>query len=291
MRFGLMGLALAAFCAVGARAHAAGELRVVGIEAQYANVAAQIGGAYVRVSAIETDPNTDPHEFEVSPQVAGALAGADIVVENGLGYEGWADQMLAGSSAQVISAQAAMGLPATTANPHLWFDPACMPAVAKALATAYAAKDPAHAAYYQARLAAFDASLKPWLALIGQIRTEFGGMKVAVTEPVADDLLQAAGLDIATPWSLQAAIMNGTDPAPQDVDTEDALIAGGKVELLAYNQQVTDPLTEHFQALAKNSDVRLLAVYEIMPSATKSYQDWMMGETNALAQALAASGQ
>ena len=41
---------------------------------------------------------------------------------------------------------------------------------------------------------------------------------VAVTEPVGDDLLQALGADIKTPFSLQAAIMNGTDPAPQDVD-------------------------------------------------------------------------
>ncbi|WP_298281714.1 metal ABC transporter solute-binding protein, Zn/Mn family [Acidocella sp.] len=290
MRFGLLGLALAALCGAGLPAMAA-TLRVVGIEAQYANVAAQIGGPYVSVSAVEASPDTDPHEFEVSPQVAGMLTGADIVVENGLGYEGWADQLLAGSGVEVISAAAAMGVPATTANPHLWYDPACMPAVAKALAAAYAAKDPAHAAYYQARLAAFDASLKPWLALIGQIRAEFGGMKVAVTEPVADDLLTAAGLKIVTPWSLQAAIMNGTDPAPQDVDAQNQLIAAGAVQLLAYNQQVTDPLTEHFQALAKNSNVRLLAVFEIMPRGVKSYQDWMMGETNALAQALAASGQ
>jgi len=138
---------------------------------------------------------------------------------------------------------------------------------------------------------AFDASLAPWRTLIAQLKAEFGGMKVAVTEPVADDLLQAAGLDIATPWSLQAAIMNGTDPAPQDVTTEQNLIAGGQVQLLAYNEQVTDPLTENFQALAKNSNVRLLAVFEIMPVQAKSYQDWMLGETRALAQALAASGQ
>jgi len=266
-------------------------LHVVGIEAQYANVAAQVGGPYVSVTAIETDPNTDPHEFEVSPRVAGQFAGADIVVENGLGYEAWADKMLAGTKAQVISAQKLLNLPDSTPNPHLWYDPATMPAVAYALAAAYGAKDPAHAGYYKAQAVAFDASLAPWRTLIAQLKAEFGGMKVAVTEPVADDLLQAAGLDIATPWSLQAAIMNGTDPAPQDVTTEQNLIAGGQVQLLAYNEQVTDPLTENFQALAKNSNVRLLAVFEIMPVQAKSYQDWMLGETRALAQALAASGQ
>jgi len=112
-------------------------LHVVGIEAQYANVAAQVGGPYVSVTAIETDPNTDPHEFEVSPRVAGQFAGADIVVENGLGYEAWADKMLAGTKAQVISAQKLLNLPDSTPNPHLWYDPATMPAVAYALAAAY----------------------------------------------------------------------------------------------------------------------------------------------------------
>src|SRR6185437_2296035 len=45
---------------------ASGPVRAVGIENQYADVIAQIGGKDVDVSAIETDPNTDPHSFEVS---------------------------------------------------------------------------------------------------------------------------------------------------------------------------------------------------------------------------------
>jgi zinc/manganese transport system substrate-binding protein len=104
-------------------------------------------------------------------------------------------------------------------------------------------------------------------------------------------MLQAAGLDIATPWGLQAAIMNGTDPAPQDVSAQQALLAPGGAQVLVYNQQVTDSLTESFLALAKNEDVRVLGVYELMPAGVKSYQNWMESETAALAQDLAASGQ
>jgi zinc/manganese transport system substrate-binding protein len=264
-------------------------LHAVGAENEYADVLAQIGKPYVAVSAIESDPNTDPHEFEVSPKVAAALAGANVVVENGAGYDSWADPLLSGSKAIILNAQRLRGLPDDIANPHLWYDPATMPVVARAIAAAYARLDPAHAATYQENASAFIASLKPWTDLIAELRATYAGTKVAVTEPVADYLLQAVGLDIATPYTLQAAIMNGTDPAPQDVATQDDLLNGQKVQVFVHNAQVTDPVTENFLALAQNNNIRVVAAFETMPLKA-TYQSWMLGETKALAQALAASG-
>jgi zinc/manganese transport system substrate-binding protein len=244
----------------------------------------------VEVTAIESDPNTDPHEFELSPDVAKQLFAADVIVANGLGYDGWADKLLAALHGTVITAQAVLKLPDSTANPHLWYDPATMPAVARAVAAAFAAKDPAHASVYAANEKAFEASLAPWVSALAQMKMEYAGTQVAVTEPVADDLLHAAGLKIATPFSLEAAIMNGTDPAPQDVTAEQALLAPNGAQVFVYNQQVSDSLTESFLALAKNEGVRVLGVYELMPAGAKTYQAWMEGETAALAQDLAASG-
>lgn len=272
-------------------AQAAPVLQAVGVENEYADVMAQIGGPYVQVSAILSDPNTDPHEFEISPQVAGELAQADVVVKNGLGYDGWADKLLRGSHAIVISAQQVRGLPDDTPNPHLWYDPATMPAVARAVAQAFAAKDPAHAAYYQAQVKIFDASLQPWRDELAQIRAHYAGTPVAVSEPVADALLRAAGLKILTPFTLEQAAMNGTDPAPQDVATQQELITSRQVALYVFNQQVRDSLSDSFRALAQQSNLRVLGVYETMPKGAKHYQDWMLGETKALAQALAARGQ
>jgi zinc/manganese transport system substrate-binding protein len=263
-------------------------LHAVGLESQYANVMAQIGGPFVQVIAIESDPNTDPHEFELSPDVAKALYGADVIVANGLGYDDWADRLLAHARGTVISAQAVRHLPDAAPNPHLWYDPATMPAVARAVAAAYAARDPAHAAQYAANEKTFEASLQPWLAQLAQVKRTYAGTPVAVTEPVADDMVQAAGLRIATPFSLQAAIMNGTDPAPQDVSTQQELLGGAKVRVFLYNQQVTDALTVSFRATAKKAGVPVLGVYELMPADAKTYQQWMERETAALAQDLAA---
>ncbi|MBB5374129.1 metal ABC transporter solute-binding protein, Zn/Mn family [Acidocella aromatica] len=290
MRWGMLASAAALVLGAGA-AQAQPVLHAVGIENEYADVMSQIGGPYVRVSAIVTDPNTDPHEFEISPQVAGELASADVVVENGLGYDGWADKLLSGTHATVISAQRVRNLPNSTPNPHLWYDPATMPAVAKAVADAFATKDPAHAAYYQGQVTVFDASLKPWLDELAQVKAHYAGTPVAVSEPVADYLLQAAGMKILTPFTLEEAAMNGTDPAPQDVSTQQDLLVSRKVAVYVFNQQVQDTLSDSFRALAQQSNLRVLGVYETMPKRAKSYQNWMLGETKTLAEDLAAGGQ
>src|SRR5580698_1027225 len=73
---------------------ATGVVNAIGVENEYADVISQIGGKYVKVMAIETDPNTDPHSFEVSPKVATEIASADLIVKNGIGYDDWADKII-----------------------------------------------------------------------------------------------------------------------------------------------------------------------------------------------------
>ena len=267
---------------------AAATIHAVGIENQYANVIGQIGGEYVTVTAIESNPNTDPHTFEASPAVAREIAAAQIVVRNGVGYDGWAEKLLAADhSAQrkVIVVQDLLHLPKSTQNPHLWYKPETMPAVAKAVARSLTELDPAHAAYFTANVRKFDASLRPWYQAIASFKAQFGGTPVAVTEPVADYLLQAAGCDIKTPWKLQAAIMNGTDPAPQDVSIQDQLIKQHQVKVFLYNQQVTSALTASFLGKAKAATIPVVGVYESMPTGY-SYQSWMLAEVHALSNAV-----
>jgi len=265
-------------------------IKAVGVENEYADVISQIGGRYVEVTAIETDPNTDPHTFEISPRVAGRIASADLIVKNGLGYDSWADKIIAASpdaTRKVIDVQQLLGLPDSTPNPHLWYDPGTMPEVARAVADDLSALEPAEASYFEANAKKFDASLAPWRAAITSFKAKYGGTPVAVTEPVADYMLQAVGCEIATPFSLQAAIMNGTDPSPQDVATQNRLFTGHRVKVFVYNQQVTDPLTQSFLALAKKNGIPVVGVYETMPVPGYNYQSWMVAEVNALQRAAA----
>jgi zinc/manganese transport system substrate-binding protein len=268
---------------------APGVINAIGVENEYADVIAQIGGKYVQVSAIITDPNTDPHTFEVNPKVAAQVASADLIVKNGVGYDAWADKIIAAApngKRKVIDTQHLLGLPNNTPNPHLWYDPKTMPAVAKAVAADLSALNPGQAAYFEANVRKFDASLKPWMAAIASFKAHYPKTPVAVTEPVADYMLEIAGTDVATPFSLQSAIMNGTDPSPQDVTKQNSLLADRKVKVFVYNQQVTDALTQSFLNLAKKNGIPVVGVYETMPTPGFTYQSWMLAEVNALEKAV-----
>jgi len=264
-------------------------MTAVGAENQYANVIGQIGGKYVRVTAIESNPSIDPHAFEASPSVAQEVTAAQLVVQNGLGYDTFMDKIEAAAPSparKVIVAQDLLGLPDSTPNPHLWYDPATMPAVARAVARDLSGIQPAHAAYFAASLRRFDASLQPWRQALAQLAAAHSGTPVAVTEPVGDYLLQAAGMRILTPFTFQADIMNGVDPSPQDVSLEDGLFSDHRVKVFVYNQQVTDSLTQSFLGQARKDGIPVVGVYETMPAPGYDYQSWMLAETRALQQAV-----
>ena len=262
----------------------------VGAENEYANVIGQIGGKYVQVTAIESNPNTDPHSFEASASVAQVVSSAELVVQNGLGYDTYMNKIEAATpnaKRKVIDVQNLLGLPDSTPNPHLWYKPSTMPAVAKEVAKDLAALEPAHAAYFEADAASFDRSLQPWYRAIAQFKAAFPGTPLATTEPVGDYLLQAAGARILTPFAFQADVMNGVDPAPQYVSLQDNLFSGHKVKVFLYNQQVTDSLTQSFLATAHRDGIPVVGVYETMPTPGYDYQSWMLAEVHALQKAVA----
>ncbi len=266
-----------------------GVILAVGAENQYANVLAQIGGPYVSVSSILDNPNTDPHTFEASTTVAEEVSAAQLIVQNGVGYDSFMDKIEAATpnpNRKVIVAQHILDLPDSTPNPHVWYDPKTMPAVAKAMAHDLSELDPSHSRYFQSRLTSFDASLQPWSAAIASFRATYGGTPVAVTEPVADYLLQAMGAKILTPFVFQADIMNGVDPSPEDVTLENGLLTGHRVKVFCYNQQVVDSLTTSIRATAHSNGVPVVGVYETMPTPGYDYQSWMMAEVAAIRNAV-----
>ena len=149
----LLGSACSASPGSTAAADSSATINAVGAENEYADVLAQIGGAYVHVSSILNNPNTDPHSFEASPSVAEEVSQAQLIVQNGIGYDTFMDKIESAAPnahRKVIVAQHVLGLPDGTPNPHLWYSPATMPAVAKAIATDLAGLQPAHAAYFRA---------------------------------------------------------------------------------------------------------------------------------------------
>ena len=267
-----------------------GVILAVGAENEYANVLSQVGGKYVVVSAILKNPNTDPHAFEASPTVAEEIGHAQLIVQNGAGYDVFMNKIESASpnrSRQVIVAEEVLGLAASTANPHLWYSPRTMPAVATVIARDLTRLDPSHASYFKYRLQSFVTSLQPWLRAITAFKQKYAGTPVAVSEPVADDLLKAMGLKILTPFVFQADVMNGVDPAPEDIALEEGYLTKHQAKVFCYNQQVVDSLTSTIKDIALSATVPVVGVYETMPTPGYSYQSWMLAEVAAIQRAVA----
>ena len=287
---GVSAIVLVSACGPAPAAVKPGTIAVVAAENEYGNVAEQIGGADVSVASVESNPNTDPHSYEVSPNVAEEIGGAQVVIQNGIGYDDFMNKIESASpktARKVIDVQQLLGLPDSTPNPHLWYDPTTMPKVADALAAAFAALQPGHAEYFRSNAVTFIASLNPWREAIANFKAHHAGTPVATTEPVADYVLEAAGADNLTPFRFQADIMNGVDPSPQDVSLLTGLFTQHKVKAFVYNQQVTDTLTQTFITAAQNAHVPVVGVYETMPTPGFTYQSWMLAEVNALQKAVA----
>lgn len=264
-----------------------GKLVLVAAENFYGDVARQIGGDRVAVTSILSNPDQDPHLFEVSPAIVRQIAAAQIIVYNGADYDPWMEKLLKATPrpGRAVIVAAALVNKRPGDNPHLWYDPATMPAVAGALAAALAAADPAHKDDYAARLTSFLTSLDPLNEKIAAIRSKFAGMSVTATEPVFGDMAAALGLTMRN-QRLQLSVMNDTEPSARDVAQFERDLKTHAVRVMFYNRQAASKLVQHLVGLARGADVPVVAVTETCPPGV-SYQQWMLNELDATEQALA----
>ncbi len=75
----------------------ASAVAVVAGENEYGNVASQIGGPYVSVYSVDSNPNTDPHTYEATPSVGRKIARAKLLIENGVGYDSFMNRLASAS--------------------------------------------------------------------------------------------------------------------------------------------------------------------------------------------------
>jgi zinc/manganese transport system substrate-binding protein len=277
------GLALA-LCVVLAAPIAYGadaKINLVAAENFYADIARQIGGNRVAVSSIMNNPGQDPHLFETTPAVA------RLVVFNGADYDPWIEKLLNASPRadrrEIIAAE--LMRKKAGDNPHLWYDPATMPTLAKAIAATLSAIDPDHETEYSARQNKFLASLAPLTAKIAAIRGKFVGTAVTASEPVFGLMANALGLSMRNE-RFQLSIMNGTEPSVRDVAAFERDLKEHRVRVMFYNRQASDKAAQRLVDVARAAKVPVVAVSEIQPPGV-SYQDWMLGQLSDTEKALA----
>ena len=214
----------------------------------------------------------------------------NLLIENGVGYDAFMSTLASASpnsARKVINVQHLLGLPGQHAEPAPVVRPeddaGGRPRRWRLICPRSTRPTPPT---FQANETKFVASLQPWLNAIAAFKAKYAGTTAATTEPVADYLLTAMGIDNLTPFQFQADIMNGTDPTPQDVSLEKGFFTKHQVKVFCYNQQVTDPLTDSIRQTALSAGVPVVGVYETMPVPGYDYQSWMMAELNAIQKAI-----
>lgn len=263
-------------------------LRVIAAENFYGDLAGQLGGSAVAVKSILSNPDQDPHLFESSPSTARDIGAARIAIYNGADYDPWMEKLLSAAKSadriQIAVADLVGKKPGD--NPHLWYDPATMPAAAKALAGALEKADPAHKADFAANLQKFDASLAPLRAKIDAMKKKYAGTPATASEPVFGYMASALGLEMRNE-RFQLAIMNSTEPRPSDVAAFERDLKDHKVKVMLYNAQASAPAPQRLLGIAKASGIPIVGVTETEPVG-QTYQEWMTTQLDALDKALAA---
>jgi zinc/manganese transport system substrate-binding protein len=265
----------------------AAPIKVVVAENVYGEAVERVAGRDVALTAILSSPLADPHDYEPPPSVARLISDADVVVYNGLGYDAWMERLLSASTRPdrvTINVAALLNRPSGD-NPHLWYHPLAVPALADALVTVLSKLDPAGASRYAERGNAYKAELAEVASRIAMIRAAYAGTPVTATEPVIGHLSQALGLQMRH-LSYQRAVMNETHPAARDIATMETAIRGSEVRLLFHNSQVTDALAARLVSLARAAGIPIVAVTETKPPGL-TYVRWMLGLLDATESALA----
>ena len=286
-------------------------LQVVASTNVYGSIAESIGGDLVTVTSLITSAAQDPHSFEASAQDQLALSKADLVIENGGGYDPFIDTLLeaSGTDVPVVTASEASGLleadgePAETPteeateddhaghdhiegfNEHVWYDFHGVGHVAEAIATQLSSIDPDNAATYTANYDAFSAQIDTLEATADGLHTTTEGLGVAITEPVPLYLLAEAGFTNQTPEAFSEAIEEGTDVAPATLQQTLALFTSNSVALLAYNSQTASAETEQVRSAAEAAGVPVVEFTETMPDGA-DYVSWMTDNLSAISAAL-----
>ncbi len=293
-RLWLLGV-IAALSAMGPSALPAAQaapavIRIVAAENFYGDVARQVAGPAAQVISVLNNPAADPHLFEIDVPTARAIAAADLLIYNGANYDAWVSRLLAStpsSTRRVIEVAALLQRHSAQSNPHLWYDPTTMPAVARAVAAQLQLFDPAHASAYAERLQRFLASMQPIDAKIMQLRRSFAGQPVTATEPVADYLTAAIGLTMRE-QRFQLAVMNDTEPGARETAAFERALRDRQVRVLIHNEQANGASIQRLLDIARQSHVPVVGVTETEPPGL-DYQQWMLAELAALERALSGS--
>jgi zinc/manganese transport system substrate-binding protein len=292
MRIALL-LAIAAVLAGCSSTHgtppAAATIRVVAAENVWGSLATQLGDGRVQVTSIVHNPATDPHDYEPTTRDARELAGAQVVIENGAGYDPWVAKLLSASPSStriVLNVGKLVGVGAG-GNPHRWYAPADVQRAIDAITAGYTRLEPQRKLQFAAanrRLVT--RGLQAYNREIETIRERYAGVKVGASESIFAPLAQALGLKLVTPSSFLNAISEGSDPTAEDLTAIGRQISTRTIKVWVFNSQNSTPDVQRLTAAARAHHIPVVAITETLSPESGTFESWQVAQLLRLAKAL-----
>ena len=265
-------------------------IRVVAAENFWGSIAAQLAGRDADVSSIINNPDTDPHDYEPTAHDARTVASADLVIENGIGYDPWAQQLIAAdakSSRGVLNVGQLLGI-ADSGNPHQWYSQASVTRFIHQVASDLETLDPRHRSDYERNERAYESTgLARYSSLIAEIKRRYAGTPIGASESIITPWAQTLGLDLRTPESFLEAIAEGNEPTASDKATADEQIREHQIKVFVFNSQNSTPDVQRLVDEARQEHIPVTDVTETLAPANVSFQDWQVRELDGLLGALA----
>jgi zinc/manganese transport system substrate-binding protein len=265
-------------------------LQVVAAENFWGSIASQLGGSRVHVTSVIASPATDPHDYEPTAADARTMAGAQLAIVNGIGYDPWAGKLIAANPVHgrvVLTVGDLLGLE-PGANPHRWYSPTDVQKVIDQIARDYTKLDPKNATSFEQQKRRFETrGLAQYKRLIATIKRKYHGVPVGASESIFAPLAEALGLKVLTPTSFLKATSEGAEPTAADKTTIDRQIASRQIKVWVFNSQNSTPDVQRITDAARKKRIPVTTITETPTPPSVSFQGWQARQLEALAAALA----
>jgi zinc/manganese transport system substrate-binding protein len=269
-----------------------GTINVVATENFWGSIATQLAGSHATVRSIISNPQTDPHAYEPTASDARAIAGAALVIENGAGYDPWAQKLIdaSPSSSRALLDVGKLNGVAEGGNPHMWYSPTLVRNVIDAITAQLQRLDSADTSYFTSRHDTYmTTGLKQYDDLRAAIKHQYSGTPVGATESIFAYLAFDLGLNLISPPGFLKAISEGTDPTAGDKAAMDSQITSKQIKVLVFNSQNSTPDVQALVEKARAKGIPVTSVTETLDPANLTFQDWQSKQLQALLDALASA--
>lgn len=290
---------------------AAGEkLQVLATTNIIGDLAANVAGDLIDLTVM-IPQGTDPHTFSPTPQDVAAVAEADVVLSNGLGFEEFLSEVLDNAGGEAIAIATASGVETRQfaadtdheeaaeheaddhahvhegVDPHVWLTPANAQVMVHNIAEALSGLDPANAATYEANAEAYEAKLAE---LDGWVKAQIETIPAENRKMVTDHdafgyYADRYGLEVI--GAVIPAYSTNASPSAQELAALQDEIGQYGVKAVFVSTTVNPELA---QQVAADTGIQLVPLYTgslgELGSGAETYLDYLRYNTSAIVEAL-----